>query len=211
VLLSGGIDSATCAYLMRKRRFGVKALTFVYGGIARQEVRAAKAIAVAAGVTGHDIVRLPDLREAGPRKASAMGGLPPTYIPMRNAIFYSYAASYAEESGADAIVGGHNRDDSGIFRDVGPAFFGHLQDALWEGSRILAKRKTKILRPLENMEKHKVVALASSLGVPLEFTWSCHRGGVVHCWACSGCKGRQRAFERAGEVDPLHEMMGKIT
>ncbi|MDG6901205.1 MAG: 7-cyano-7-deazaguanine synthase [Nitrososphaerota archaeon] len=151
------------------------------------------------------VVRLPDLREAGDIGGSRFPGLPPTYIPMRNAVFYSLAASYAEEVRADCIVGGHNRDDLKVFRDASPAFFSSLERAIWAGSRILGRKRTRILRPLRSKSKPQVIRLASSLGVPLELTWSCHRDGGRHCWRCDGCRARAVAFERAGVADPLKQ------
>lgn len=212
MLLSGGIDSATCVQLMR-RRYGVRALTFEYHGIARRELEAAKAISQAAGINEHRIVRLPDLREAGDIRIATFVGMPPTYIPMRNGIFYSLAASYAEEVGADLIVGGHNKDDVKTFADATPAFFDGLERAFRVGSPILRKRRTRILQPLSKKTKAQVVRLASSLEVPLELTWSCHREGGSHCWECDGCRVRIAAFEEASVVDPLRDPReaGKIS
>jgi 7-cyano-7-deazaguanine synthase len=212
VLLSGGIDSATCVQLMR-RRYGVRALTFEYHGIARRELEAARAIARAAGISEHRFVRLPDLREASDIRRASFAGMPSTFIPMRNGIFYSLAASYAEEVGADLIVGGHNNDDVRTFADAAPAFFDGLERAFRVGSPILRKRRTRILLPLSEKTKAQVVRLAYSLEVPLGLTWSCHREGGSHCWECDGCRARMAAFEKAGVVDPLrdHGKAGKIS
>jgi 7-cyano-7-deazaguanine synthase len=212
VLLSGGIDSATCVQLLR-RRYDVRALTFKYYDIARRELEAARAIAQAAGIDEHRFVRLPDLREAGDIKGAAFAGTPPTYIPMRNGIFYSLAASYAEEVGADLIVGGHNKDDVKTFADAAPAFFDELERAFQAGSPILRRRRTRILLPLSTKTKVQVVRLAFSLKVPLGLTWSCHREGENHCWKCDGCRARMGAFEKADIVDPLRDpsKAGKIS
>jgi 7-cyano-7-deazaguanine synthase len=211
VLLSGGIDSATCVQLLR-RRYDVRALTFEYHGIARRELEAARAIAQAVGVNEHRFVRLPDLREAGDIRGTAFAGAPRTYIPMRNGIFYSLAASYAEEVGADLIVGGHNKGDVKTFADAAPAFFDELGRAFRVGSPILKRRRTRILLPLSTKTKVQVVRLASSLKVPLGLTWSCHREGRRHCWKCDGCRARMGAFEKADVVDPLRDptRAGKI-
>lgn len=187
---------------MRRKGFRVRALTFQFAGIAAGELKAARAVARAAGV-GQRLVRLPDLREASDIKGAGFPGLPPTYIPMRNAIFYSLAASYAEEVKADLVVGGHNRDDAKVFRDVSPDFFNALERAFRRGSRVLDGRKTRILRPLSSRSKPDVIRLAASLGVPLGLTWSCHRAGWTHCWRCGGCRGRRTSFQRAGVADPL--------
>jgi len=209
VLLSGGIDSATCLYMLKGSR--VRALTFEYGGIADGELRAAKKVASSAGVVEHRVVRLPDMLEAGDMRGSPFKGLPPTYIPLRNAVFYSIAGAFAEERNIGTIVGGHNEDDSEVFRDVSPMFFASLQRALRSGSEILEANSLRILRPLKQKHKHEVVALATRLRVPLELTWSCHRDGREHCWDCPGCASRVNAFEKAGVPDPLRKQPGKIS
>ena len=206
MLLSGGIDSATCLYMAKKRGYDLTALTFHYHGIAASELKAAKAIARAAGVKMHRIARLPDLREASDIRGGSFQGLPPTYIPMRNSIFYSVAAGFAEEIGADFVIGGHNKDDLTVFRDVGAAFFGSLERAFWAGSRVLARRRTRLLRPLRSKTKSQVIRTAVSLGVPLRLTWSCHRDGSRHCWRCSGCRARIDCFRQAGVTDPLRRV-----
>ena len=202
MLLSGGIDSATALYLTKKTQ-GVRALTFEYMGIAQSELTAAKAIASRAGIIEHRMVRLPDLKEAADIPGFGPPGLPPTYIPLRNGIFYAFAASYAEETGAAYIVGGHNEDDTKVFADVSPEFFGSLQRAFWSGSRILRKNRLEIAQPLKRLKKPAVIRLAASLGVPFELTWSCHRDSEEHCWKCDGCLTRKRCFKEAGIVDPL--------
>ncbi len=205
MLLSGGIDSAACLYLEKKERHNLRALTFAFSGIARKELEAAKAVGRSADVSEHRIVRLPDLREAGDIPRAKFEGLPPTYIPMRNSIFYSFAASYAEEVGADYVVGGHNKDDTEVFRDVSARFFASLEKAMWAGSKLLAERRTTILTPLRAKTKPEVVRLADSIGVPLSLTWSCHRDGAEHCWRCGGCLARLKAFNTAGLPDPLRK------
>lgn len=190
----------------------MRAITFEYDGIARREVEAAKSVATRAGVVEHKFVRLPDLKEAGDIPGFELGKLPRTYIPLRNSVFYSLAASYAEVSGATSIVGGHNRDDELVFDDVSPEFFSSLEKALRMGSLVLRRNRVRILRPLRHRRKAEVIKLAASLRVPFELTWSCHREGREHCWQCDGCLSRRGAFLRAGVPDPLSDLPGeKIT
>ena len=108
-------------------------------------------------------------------------------------------------SGAGFIVGGHNRDDMDVFRDVSPSFFRNLERALLEGSAILRGNRLRIVRPLSRKSKVEVIRLAAALDVPLGLTWSCHRDGEKHCWKCSGCLSRRRSFQGAGIHDPLDE------
>jgi 7-cyano-7-deazaguanine synthase len=202
VLLSGGIDSAT-ALLLAQRTHTARALTFEYHGMALSELEAARKVAGWAEVKEHRVVRVPDLKEAGDIGGDRFKRLPPTYIPMRNAIFYSFASSYAEEVGAAVIVGGHNKDDLAVFRDVSGRFFRALQSAFREGSSSLGHNRVRISRPLQKMTKPEVIRRASRLRVPLELTWSCHLDGPAHCWRCPGCISRSDAFMKAGVKDPL--------
>jgi 7-cyano-7-deazaguanine synthase len=194
-----------------KGKFKVRALTFAYHGIAPRELESAVALAKAARVAEHRQVRLPDLKEVGDIGGSRFAGYPLTYIPTRTSIFYSFAASYAEEVGAGVIVGGHNRDDLEVFRDTSPEFFRELQKVFRLGSKVLAQRKLRIERPLKKRTKAEVVRLADKVGVPFVLTWSCHRGGRDHCWECDGCLARVRAFKDAGVRDPLMPGLEKIT
>jgi 7-cyano-7-deazaguanine synthase len=202
VLLSGGIDSATSLYQAKKDGYEIRALTITFHRIAEGEVAAARALAKSAKVKEHRMVGVPELREAGDVQGLKHPGLPATYIPQRNTIFYGVAASYAEEIGADAIIGGHNWDDQLIFDDATNEYFDRLQEVFWTASRVLRTRETAILRPLMALSKPDVIRLAASLRVPLELTWSCHREGKVPCWSCDGCRSRRRNFLIAGIPDP---------
>ncbi len=189
---------------MRKKGYRNRALTVKFHRMAESELRAAKAIAESAMVEEHRIIEIPQLREIGDLEGGrGFRDLPPTYIPMRNSIFYSLAASFAEEVGASYIIGGHNRDDMQVFMDTTPAFFESFQKAIWAGSRLLRKKRTTILRPLQLKSKADVVSFGARLGVPFEHTWSCYREGTKHCWRCEGCKKRTDAFTRAGFRDPI--------
>lgn len=171
--------------------------------MADQELRAARAIAKSGGAVEHRIVEVPQVREAGDMKSEALSGVPRTYIPMKNAIYYSLAASYAEETGTGTIMGGHNVDDKHVFPDTGEDFFASLQAAFLEGSPRLRKAGLTIVRPLRERHKSEVVSLAVALGVPLEATWSCNRDGLRHCGDCEGCRARAKAFDEAGATDPV--------
>ncbi|MDG6966611.1 MAG: 7-cyano-7-deazaguanine synthase [Nitrososphaerota archaeon] len=175
-------------------------------GTAAAELRAARLLGRRVGVLEHRFVSIPDLKEARDIEGSRwLSGeeVPATYIPMKNAVFYSMAAAFAEERGSHRLVGGHNLDDRRAFEDTGEAFFSSLEKALLASSPRLRMNGLKIVRPLRDKSKAEVVALAARIRVPLELTWSCHRAGEAHCWRCDGCASRVKAFEGAGVEDPL--------
>lgn len=175
-----------------------------FHAMAPGELRASRRLGRSAGVLEHRYVAVPDLRELedmGP--APSLAGLPPSYIPMKNAVYYSFAAAFAEETGASVIIGGHNGDDGEVFEDTSAAFFEDLQAAFRVGSSRLRKSRLRIWTPLSSMKKAEVVRLGDRLGVPFEMTWSCHQEGRKHCWSCHGCLQRVQAFETAGVKDPL--------
>jgi len=184
----------------------VRALTVEIHGTAKAELTAARHLGRRGGALEHRFVRISGLREAadivGSRELSRKD-VPPTYIPMKNAIYYSLAAAYAEEKGARRIIGGHNADDLPLFDDTSEEFFESLQRTLTAASSRLRKSGLEIQRPLKELGKPEVVALAKELGVPLGLTWSCHLGGARHCWRCDGCRWRDEAFAAAGVEDPL--------
>ncbi|MDV3278704.1 MAG: 7-cyano-7-deazaguanine synthase [Nitrososphaerales archaeon] len=191
--------------MAKEEGYSARALTFEFHGVASSELRAARAVARSAGVKQHRFVRLPDMKEAADIRGAKFEGLPPTYIPLRNSIFYSIAAGYAEEVGADYIIGGHNKDDVSVFRDAGREFFASLERALWAASSTLAERRTRLLRPLGSKTKPEVIRTAVALGVPLNLTWSCHGDGRTHCWRCAGCASRTDSFRLAEVPDPLRK------
>lgn len=172
--------------------------------MAEGEVEAARAIARGGGVQEHRFFPIPELAEVGDMESpGGLSGLPRSYIPMKNAIYYSVAAAYAEEVGASRIVGGHNRDDSLVFEDTSERFFRNLQSTLRSGSRRLRAQRLVIWRPLSRIDKTSVISMAARLGVPFELTWSCHEVGREHCGRCPGCRQRRKAFREAGIRDPL--------
>ena len=195
-----------CLCLARRDGVSARALTIEIHGTAGSELKAARLLGRRVGVVEHRFIRVPELREAGDIAGSrelSKRAVPPTYIPMKNAVFYSLAAAFAEEKGASRIIGGHNADDRRSFQDTSEEFFAKLEGTLVAGSPRLRRRGLKIARPLKDMTKAEVVAAATELGVPLELTWSCHRGGEEHCWKCDGCRRRVDAFDAAGVSDPL--------
>jgi 7-cyano-7-deazaguanine synthase len=210
VLLSGGLDSSTTLYYALDKGYLPQALIFDYGQRHRREVLAAKAIARAAGVPFH-VVRLSfpwkgsallDATARVPDKLSRKGVIPATYVPARNIIFVSFAASFAEAVGARVIFIGANAVDYSGYPDCRPAFFAAFQKALDKGLRAGVRKKgIRVLTPLIRMSKGEIVRLGRRLKVPLEKTWSCYNKGKKPCGVCDSCRLRARGFAAAGETD----------
>lgn len=207
VMLSGGLDSATCLYWAKEKFSDVSAITFNYFGRLVQEKRAAVRLAKSAGVTELIKVDLPFVKEAsdfynGRLKKQDSEALQSSYVPARNLMFYSIAAHYAEYLGARWIVGGHNMHDVEFFKDASKEYIGKLNALFKEGCLLCNGRAYKILLPLAKKNRKEIVRLAVRLRAPIWQTWSCHNEGDSHCGRCYACKQRREAFHSLGLKDP---------
>ncbi len=212
VLLSGGLDSATTLYYARAAGYDVRALVFDYGQRHRREIAAARDVARAAGVP-FEVVKISmpwkgsallDLKVHVPSKGVKKNVIPSTYVPARNIIFLSFAASFAEAVGARDIFIGANAVDYSGYPDCRPKFFKAFQAALDQGLKTGVEHKgIRILTPLVDMTKAGIVKLGTELGVPFAKTWSCYNGAGKVCGVCDSCRLRAKGFEAAGVVDPV--------
>jgi 7-cyano-7-deazaguanine synthase len=207
VMLSGGLDSATCLYWAKEKFSDVSAITFNYFGRLEQEKRAAAGLVKGAGVAELIQVDLPFVKEASDfydarLKKQDPDALWSSYVPARNLMFYSIAAHYAEYLGASRIIGGHNLHDVKFFKDASKDYIEKLNALFKEGCLLCNGQAYRILLPLSDMNRKEIVRLAFKLKVPIERTWSCHREGRVHCGRCYACKQRLEAFHSLGLKDP---------
>jgi 7-cyano-7-deazaguanine synthase len=207
VLLSGGMDSAVALWWAKSRGWHCHALAFDYGQRHRRELRSAARLARLAKVP-FSIVRfsLPWSKSAltGRRRKLPHRSLrilssviPSTYVPGRNTIFLSFAMSYADQVKARGIVIGANAVDYSGYPDCRPKFLSAFERVANAGSRMGAEGTGRIavLAPLLRLSKPDIVKLGRRLGVPLEITWSCYRGGRVPCGKCDSCQLRARGFD----------------
>jgi 7-cyano-7-deazaguanine synthase len=202
VMLSGGLDSATCLY-WASERFDVSAITFNYFGRLENEKRATARLAEATEVKVIK-VDIPFVREAGDAgDGFASSDLKrAAYVPARNMMFYSIAAHHAEYLGAKWIVGGHNMHDASFFKDASRQYIEKLNALFREACLFCDSNPYQIVLPLADMDRADVIKLAQKLKVPIELTWSCHAEGDRHCGMCYSCRQRVKAFAAMGLADP---------
>ena len=211
VLLSGGLDSATTLYVARAFGYKTHCLIFDYGQRHRREIRQAKQIARQTHCSATFIkINLPwkgssllDKKMSLPRGRRVFKGIPSTYVPARNTIFLSFALSYAETIGAEAIFIGANAVDFSGYPDCRPGFYRKFNRlAAVATKRGVTRKKLKIRTPLIGLTKSAIIKLGLKLGVPYELTWSCYKGDKKPCGVCDSCLIRKKGFKEAGMKDP---------
>lgn len=213
VLFSGGLDSTTCLYWALDKGYACETLTISYGQRHEREVRAAQTIARRLGVKQHLVtLQFPWLVSSSlvdknqtipdqPMEEIESGKIPSTYVPGRNLVFLSVAASLMDSIHADAIVAGPNAVDFSGYPDCTPKFFQAAAEAINRGTERGVTQSVEVLAPLMALSKTDIVRLGAKLGVPFELTWSCYNGGDKPCGHCDSCKLRARGFAEAGVKD----------
>lgn len=207
VMLSGGLDSATCLYWAKKRFVNVSAITFNYYDRIENEKKATFELARSANIDTPLEIDIPFIKESSdfldlnyddPKLDKRLA----SYIPMRNLIFYSIAAHFAEFHGIKYIIGGHNMHDSYFFKDATVNYIQKVNSLLSEGC-LLYNDSCLVLLPLAELDRKSIIKLAIDLKVPIESTWSCHNKQINHCGECYACVQRAEAFNKLGISDPV--------
>jgi 7-cyano-7-deazaguanine synthase len=215
LLLSGGLDSATCLALVSRWGWKVHALSFDYGQRHRIELSAARALARRYGVASHRVIAIPSFGALGgsaltdrairvPKKALGKARIPVTYVPARNTLFLAFALGAAETAGATEIVIGANALDYSGYPDCRPAFLRAFERAANLGTKAGDEgRRFAIRAPLLRLTKAGIVRLALALGLDPGLTTSCYDPSPAGrpCGACDSCLLRAKGFAEAGERD----------
>lgn len=213
VIASGGVDSSTLLYKTVKEDYETYVLTFIYGQKHKREIESAKKICEGLKVH-HKIIDLSVLKDVlsgsaltdlcvdipeVPETAEYFETLKTTIVPNRNSIFLSIAIGYAVSIGANHVFFGAHHSDRGVYPDCRQEFveaFVHAERLANDSSLLV------VAAPFVNMNKSEIVKLGVELGVPYSETWSCYKGGRIHCGVCSSCRERKRAFHEASVLDP---------
>jgi len=213
VLLSGGLDSATCLAIAKSQGYITHAVSFDYGQRHRIELHFAARLAERLQADSHRVLRV-DLRPIGGssltddipvpkhRSVDELGtGIPSTYVPARNTIFLSYGLALAEVLGAHRLFIGVNALDYSGYPDCRPEFI-----ASFERMANLATRAGtegaepfKIEAPLQHLSKAEIIRKARSLGLDPEWTLSCYDPSPEGspCGACDACLLRAKGLSEA--------------
>ncbi|MEE1820964.1 7-cyano-7-deazaguanine synthase QueC [Streptomyces sp. BE20] len=213
LIFSGGLDSTTAAYHLAANGTRLILLSIDYGQQHSVELRHAAKIAALLDSPHHVL----DLRPLGallncsaltdPALAVPDGHytdatMRSTVVPHRNALMLDLAVAVAVGQGADAVVFGAHAGDHPIYPDCRPAFLTAYQQMVAAANEGFLPDGFQIAAPFLSMTKADIVRVGAAVGVPFERTWSCYKGGAVHCGRCGTCTERREAFTLAEVTDP---------
>lgn len=217
ILLSGGLDSATCVAIAKSQGFEPVALSFDYGQRHNAELAAAQRVAQAFGVQDHRVLRL-DLGSIGgsaltdtsiavPTEESReeSSGIPVTYVPARNTVFLSFALGLAEVTQADDIFIGVNAVDYSGYPDCRPEFIRAFEQLANLATKAgVEGHRMQIHTPLIALSKADIIRSGLRLGVDYGLTVSCYQADLEGraCGVCDSCRLRRKGFVDAGVADP---------
>ena len=213
VLFSGGLDSTTVLLYALSKKYEIIALTINYKQRHCYEIEASKKIVKKYHNINHIIFDI-DLSKIGgsaltdnsidvPNKNTT--GIPVTYVPARNTIFLSIAASFAEKYMIRDIFIGVNAIDYSGYPDCRPEFIKSYEEMINIGTKAGSEGLPfKIHAPLINLSKSEIITLGTTLSVDYKDTVSCYslneKGEA--CGECDSCSFRRQGFADAGIDDP---------
>jgi 7-cyano-7-deazaguanine synthase len=216
VLVSGGLDSATCLAIARAEGYRCHALSFQYGQRHRAELDAAARVAARLGAVEHRVMQidlaafggsaLTDATIAVPEDGAAGTAIPVTYVPARNTVFLAFALAWAEVLQAHDIFIGVNAVDYSGYPDCRPEFidaFARMANlATREG--VEGREPLRIRTPLIDLSKAAIIRQGAALGVDFGMTVSCYQADEQGraCGRCDSCRLRRAGFAAAGVPDP---------
>jgi len=219
VLLSGGLDSATCLAIARNDGFEIHAISFQYGQRHSYELDRAKLLAEQFGAASHQVVEInlgqfggsaltdPSLEVPKSDDVTGIGdSIPITYVPARNTVFLSLALAYSETIASKDIFIGVNALDYSGYPDCRREYI----DAFERMANLATKLGVegndaiKIHTPLVELTKAQIIQRGLSLGVDYALTLSCYdpEPGGIPCKHCDACLLRLKGFSENGIDDP---------
>lgn len=214
LILSGGLDSTTLGYWLKKQGYtDLTCITFNYGQKQKIEIEQAQQLAGKLNAT-HNIIDITFLKNflkgsslvddsiKVPHGSYTKENMQVTVVPNRNTIMLSIAWSIACVEKSDVLAYGAQCGDHYLYPDTRPDYFSAINLALRLGTEDCRKDDLQLIAPLLNKSKAEVVKLGHELNVPFELTWSCYEGGKVHCGQCGACQSRKNGFIESAIPDP---------
>ena len=209
LIYSGGVDSTTLLYHLLGDGHEVKTLAVDYGQRHHIEIDCAKNIAQCLGVElevadmkgishllGGSSLTSPDL--AVPEGHYAEESMKQTIVPNRNMIMLAVAVGWAISHKYDTVSYAAHGGDHAIYPDCREEF----AQALDKTIQLADWHQVSLHRPFVEMTKADIIKMGAKLDVPFEKTWSCYKGGKLHCGCCGTCVERREAFYLSGVNDP---------
>ena len=216
VVLSGGLDSTTVAYIACGNYKEVTLIHFLYGckaegkeSVAVTNIHQALSKEFEGLVKVNlEFIKLDFLKQLGGStltddtmtigKGNEAVEYAQDWVPFRNGLMLSMVAAYCDKNRIGSIYLGANLEEAGAYGDNQLEFFNLFEKAIALGS----KMQTKIHNPLAHLMKHEIAELAVELDAPIEHSWSCYHNGNNHCGECGPCLLRQKAFTMCRKQDP---------
>lgn len=200
LIYSGGLDSTILLYEYKDEI--ALAVTFDYGAKhGAREIECAKYNCNKLGVK-HLIVPLDfmgkyfksDLLESGgeiPEGNYDDENMRSTVVPFRNGIMLAIAAGLAESYNLDTVLLANHSGDHAIYPDCRPSFIDAFDGATREGTY----NGVRVVSPYCNIDKRQIALKGRKLGIDYSHTYSCYKGGEIHCGCCGTCRERKEALE----------------
>ena len=220
ILLSGGLDSTTCAAIAKEDGYDLHGLTINYGQKHNYELKAAKLVAQNFKFNSHAVIDI-DLASFGGsslvseeievpknRNLEIKDDIPSTYVPARNTVFLSIALAKAETINAFDIFIGVNAIDYSGYPDCRPEFILQFEKMMNVATKDAVQNigEYKIHTPLIKLTKAEIIKKGQQLGIDYQITSSCYSPNKYGqpCGQCDACKLRIKGFYDAGLADPLN-------
>ncbi len=216
ILLSGGLDSATCLAIAKSQGFAPYCLSFDYGQRHNAELTAAARVAKSLGAVEHRVIKIDLAAFGGSALTDASievptdghtgeNEIPVTYVPARNTILLSYALAWAEVLKGDDIFIGVNAVDYSGYPDCRPDYIAAYQQMARLATRTgVEGSPLTIHTPLISLSKAQIVETGLALGVDYSQTVTCYKADDDGraCGVCDACRLRAAGFADAGVADP---------
>lgn len=207
IVLSGGMDSTTLLHEYNDRI--ALAVTFDYGSNHNaREIECARRQCANLGIE-HLVIPLEFMgkyfrssllsgADAIPEGHYESENMKSTVVPFRNGIMLSVACGLAESRDLRHVLIANHGGDHAIYPDCRRGFVEAMSDAMKEGTY----EGITILAPYTDITKADIAKRGASLGVDFNNTYSCYKGGELHCGRCGTCVERKEAFALANVPDP---------